>query len=135
MLDALVIGAGPAGLMAAGVLAGQGVRVVVAEAMPTPARKFLMAGKSGLNLTKDEPREAFQAHYGGAAPGLRPPPGYLGEEERAASAEQMEARDDEDAEEHGFDHDQGDGAAANFEHLLERGLDPHRRDRDQKRPA
>jgi len=57
--DALIIGAGPAGLMAAEVLGGQGARVVVAEAMPTPARKFLMAGKSGLNLTKNEPFEAF----------------------------------------------------------------------------
>ena len=75
--SALVIGAGPAGLMAAEVLAGQGARVVVTEAMPTPARKFLMAGKSGLNLTKDEPWEAFQARFGGSAPGLRPPPGYL----------------------------------------------------------
>ena len=72
-----VIGGGPAGLMAAEALATQGHRVVVAEAMPTPARKFLMAGKSGLNLTKDEPWEVFQAHYGGSAPGLRPPPGYL----------------------------------------------------------
>ncbi|WP_374633606.1 NAD(P)/FAD-dependent oxidoreductase [Paracoccus sp. (in: a-proteobacteria)] len=71
---ALVIGAGPAGLMAAEVLAGQGVPVVVAEAMPTPARKFLMAGKSGLNLTKDEPREAFQARFSGALPRT---PGYL----------------------------------------------------------
>ncbi|MEF9603487.1 TIGR03862 family flavoprotein [Paracoccus sp. PXZ] len=73
----MVIGAGPAGLMAAEVLAGQGVRVVVAEAMPTPARKFLMAGKSGLNLTRNEPWARFVTHYGGSAPGLRPPPEYL----------------------------------------------------------
>ena len=72
-----MIGAGPAGLMAAEVLAGQGARVVVAESMPTPARKFLMAGKSGLNLTKDEPAGIFATHFGGSAPGLRPPPGYL----------------------------------------------------------
>lgn len=80
-----MIGAGPAGLMAAEVLAGQGIRVLVAEAMPTPARKFLMAGKSGLNLTRDEPPAVFAARYGGSAP--RPdspstglsgrPPGYL----------------------------------------------------------
>ncbi|WP_287886517.1 MULTISPECIES: NAD(P)/FAD-dependent oxidoreductase [Paracoccus] len=76
-MEALVIGAGPAGLMAAEVLAGQGARVVVAEAMPTPARKFLMAGKSGLNLTRDEAWELFVTRYGGAAPGLRPPPEYL----------------------------------------------------------
>ncbi|TRW98872.1 TIGR03862 family flavoprotein [Paracoccus sp. M683] len=64
-MDALVIGAGPAGLMAAEQLAAPGRRVVVAEAMPTPARKFLMAGKSGLNLTKDEPFEAFAARVSG----------------------------------------------------------------------
>lgn len=61
--QALVIGAGPAGLMAAEVLAGQGARVTLAEAMPTPARKFLMAGKSGLNLTKDEEAQAFRARF------------------------------------------------------------------------
>lgn len=76
-VEALVIGAGPSGLMAAEVLAGCGARVVVAEAMPTPARKFLMAGKSGLNLTKAEPLPAFAAHYGGSAPVLRTPPGYF----------------------------------------------------------
>ena len=52
MTTALVIGAGPAGLMAADVLSQAGLRVVVAEAMPSAGRKFLMAGKSGLNLTK-----------------------------------------------------------------------------------
>lgn len=64
MTDALVIGAGPAGLMAAEALALAGRRVLVAEAKSTPARKFLMAGKSGLNLTKDEPLPAFLAAYG-----------------------------------------------------------------------
>ena len=54
MSTALVIGAGPAGLMAAEVLAGAGVAVTLADQMPSPARKFLMAGKSGLNLTKAE---------------------------------------------------------------------------------
>lgn len=69
-IDALVIGAGPAGLMAAGALAGAGRRVVVAEARPSPARKFLMAGKSGLNLTKNEPAADFLRAYG--APWLEP---------------------------------------------------------------
>ena len=61
--DALVIGAGPAGLMAAETMAARGLRVVVAEAKPSIGRKFLMAGKSGLNVTKDEPLPAFTAHY------------------------------------------------------------------------
>ncbi|MCU9848018.1 TIGR03862 family flavoprotein [Defluviimonas sp. WL0024] len=61
--DALVIGAGPAGLMAAEALAAAGRRVVICEAKPSPARKFLMAGKSGLNLTKDEPFADFVARY------------------------------------------------------------------------
>ena len=61
--DALVIGAGPAGLMAAEELARAGRQVVVAEAKPSPARKFLMAGKSGLNITKDAPAAAFLAAY------------------------------------------------------------------------
>jgi len=68
----LVIGAGPAGLMAAEEMAKAGLSVTVAEAKPSPARKFLMAGKSGLNLTKDEPFEAFLAAYGAQAETLRP---------------------------------------------------------------
>lgn len=62
--QALVIGAGPAGLMAAEALAGAGRRVVICEAKPSPARKFLMAGKSGLNLTRDEPLPTFLSAYG-----------------------------------------------------------------------
>jgi len=71
-VDSLVIGAGPAGLMAAEALARAGRRVTVAEAKPSPARKFLMAGKSGLNLTRDEAPAAFLSHYGDAAPHLAP---------------------------------------------------------------
>ena len=62
-MTALVIGAGPAGLMAAEALADAGHQVVVAEGKPSPARKLLMAGKSGLNVTKAEPLEAFAAVY------------------------------------------------------------------------
>ncbi|WP_412551591.1 TIGR03862 family flavoprotein [Shimia sp. MIT910701] len=72
MSDALIIGAGPAGLMAADVISAAGHTVVVAESKPSVARKFLMAGKSGLNLTKDEPFETFLSHYHEAAPTLRP---------------------------------------------------------------
>lgn len=61
--DALVVGAGPAGLMAADVMSAAGLSVVIAEAKPSPARKFLMAGKSGLNLTKIEDEAAFFAAY------------------------------------------------------------------------
>ncbi|ARC87472.1 TIGR03862 family flavoprotein [Rhodovulum sp. MB263] len=71
-LPALVVGAGPAGLMAAEALGAAGVPVAIAEAMAAPARKFLMAGKSGLNLTRDEPFESFLAAYAEAAPRLRP---------------------------------------------------------------
>ena len=72
MTRALVIGAGPAGLMAADMLSAAGVSVMVAEARPSPARKLLMAGKSGLNLTRDAPFETFLAAYEEAAPHLRP---------------------------------------------------------------
>lgn len=72
MKQAVVIGAGPAGLMAAEEMARAGLRVSVAEAKPSPARKFLMAGKSGLNLTKNEGAEACLAAYGDAVPPLRP---------------------------------------------------------------
>lgn len=71
-VDALIIGAGPAGLMAAEVLAKAGRRVMIAEAKPSPARKFLMAGKSGLNLTNAARGGPFLAAYGNAAEALRP---------------------------------------------------------------
>jgi hypothetical protein len=65
-----VIGAGPAGLMAAEVLAQGGAGVTVHDAMPSAGRKFLMAGRGGLNLTHSEPLPAFLARYREAAPWL-----------------------------------------------------------------
>jgi len=61
-----VIGGGPAGLMAAEVLAGAGHSVTVFEAMPTVGRKFLMAGKSGLNITHAEEHASLLSRYGAA---------------------------------------------------------------------
>ncbi|TMV43284.1 FAD-dependent oxidoreductase, partial [Thioclava sp. BHET1] len=69
---ALVIGAGPAGLMAAAELARAGHQVLVTEAKPSAARKFLMAGKSGLNLTKAEAPARFRAAFADAADWLAP---------------------------------------------------------------
>lgn len=71
-MEAVVIGAGPAGLMAAEMLAGQGIAVDLFEAMPSPARKFLRAGIGGLNLTHSQPFARFLAAYGAAAPRLEP---------------------------------------------------------------
>ena len=61
---ALVIGGGPAGLMAAEVLAQAGVAVQLFDAMPSVGRKFLLAGKGGLNLTHSEPAELFASRFG-----------------------------------------------------------------------
>ena len=59
-----VIGGGPAGLMAAEVLRLGGVQVDVFDAMPSLGRKFLMAGKGGMNITHSEAANAFRARYG-----------------------------------------------------------------------
>jgi len=72
MKRAVVIGAGPAGLMAAETMAAAGLQVTVCDAKPSVGRKFLMAGKSGLNLTKQEESGAFLDAYAEAAPALRP---------------------------------------------------------------
>src|SRR5580765_3558951 len=66
-----VIGAGPAGLMAAEVLAQGGARVILYDRMPSVARKFLLAGRGGLNLTHSEELPRFLARYGAAMPQLR----------------------------------------------------------------
>ena len=70
--QAAVIGAGPAGLMAAEVLAGAGVKVDVFDGMPSVGRKFLLAGKGGLNLTHAEPEALLRTRYRTAEPWLTP---------------------------------------------------------------
>jgi uncharacterized flavoprotein (TIGR03862 family) len=67
-----VIGGGPAGLMAAEVLAQGGAGVTVFDAMPSAGRKFLMAGRGGLNLTHSEALPEFLRRYGAATPLLAP---------------------------------------------------------------
>ena len=72
MKKVIVIGAGPAGLMAAEVLAAAGTEVHVMDAMPSAGRKFLLAGKGGLNLTHSDPPEIFVSRYGACADTLAP---------------------------------------------------------------
>src|SRR3981189_1164708 len=67
-----IIGAGPAGLRAAEVLAQGGAYVTVYDAMPSAGRKLLMAGRGGLNLTHSEPLATFLPRYGHATPRLTP---------------------------------------------------------------
>jgi uncharacterized flavoprotein (TIGR03862 family) len=69
---AAVIGAGPAGLMAAEMLSAGGMAVTVYDRMPSVGRKFLMAGRGGLNLTHSERLDIFLARYGAASAHLRP---------------------------------------------------------------
>lgn len=85
-VDALVIGAGPSGLMAADVLSAAGHRVILTDAMPSPGRKFLMAGKSGLNLTFDASPEAFGAVYGDTTGVIRDAVAKFGPQEAVAWA-------------------------------------------------
>jgi uncharacterized flavoprotein (TIGR03862 family) len=66
-----VIGAGPAGLMAAEVMAQAGARVTIFDRMPAAGRKFLLAGRGGLNLTHSEPLDKFLSRYGASTPNLR----------------------------------------------------------------
>lgn len=67
-----IIGGGPAGLMAAEALTAHGISVDLFDAMPSLGRKFLMAGKSGLNLTHTEPFAAFLGRFGAAQGNLQP---------------------------------------------------------------
>jgi uncharacterized flavoprotein (TIGR03862 family) len=66
-----VVGGGPAGLMAAEALAAAGVAVDLYDAMPSVGRKFLLAGRGGLNLTHSEPDARLRTRYGAAEPALR----------------------------------------------------------------
>ena len=70
--SAAVIGGGPAGLMAAEVLAQGGLPVDLYDSMPSAGRKFLVAGKGGLNLTHSEPFEQFLDRYGARRAQLEP---------------------------------------------------------------
>ena len=70
--DVAIIGGGPAGLMAAEVLSRAGLSVHLFDAMPSVGRKFLLAGKGGMNLTHAEPLPAFVSRYGTQAERLRP---------------------------------------------------------------
>jgi uncharacterized flavoprotein (TIGR03862 family) len=71
-LNVAVIGGGPAGLMAAEVLAQRGVQVDVYDAMPSVGRKFLMAGKGGMNITHAEPLDDLLARYGARRAQIEP---------------------------------------------------------------
>jgi uncharacterized flavoprotein (TIGR03862 family) len=67
-----IIGGGPAGLMAAEVISAQGIHIDVYDSMPSLGRKFLMAGKSGLNITHSEPFEQFVARFGNRRAQIEP---------------------------------------------------------------
>lgn len=70
--SAIIIGGGPAGLMAAEVLATAGIAVDLFDAMPSVGRKFLLAGKGGMNITHSEPLEPFLGRYGARREALEP---------------------------------------------------------------
>ena len=72
LTEVAVIGAGPAGLMAAEVLVQAGAAVTVFDAMPSAGRKFLMAGKGGMNITHSEPLDDFLARYDNQTQALNP---------------------------------------------------------------
>ncbi len=86
---AAVIGGGPAGLMAAETLSAQGIAVDVYDAMPSVGRKFLLAGKGGMNLTHSEPPERFNERYGAGRADLEPMLKHFGASELRAWAAQL----------------------------------------------
>jgi len=71
-VDVAIVGGGPAGLMAAEVLSRAGLAVHLFDAMPSVGRKFLLAGKGGLNLTHAEPLDDFVTRYGAAQDRVQP---------------------------------------------------------------
>jgi hypothetical protein len=71
-LQVAIVGGGPAGLIAADVLACAGVQVDLFDAMPSVGRKFLLAGKGGLNLTHNEPLERFIGRFGARSASMEP---------------------------------------------------------------
>lgn len=87
--DCLVVGSGPAGLMAADVVSTAGHSVLLIDTKPSFGRKFLMAGKSGLNLTMDEAPSEFAARYLDAAPQLQSALGGFGPNEVVAFSEAL----------------------------------------------
>ncbi len=88
-LQVAIIGGGPAGLMAAEVLLNSSVKVSLYEAMPSPGRKFLVAGKGGLNLTHSEPYEDFLSRYGSRRPQIEPLLDVFGPKELCAWADAL----------------------------------------------
>lgn len=88
-VDAAVMGGGPAGLMAAEMLAQGGARVAVFDAMPSVGRKFLLAGKGGLNLTHSEPATLFASRYGARQAQVQPLLQAFGAAELRAWAEAL----------------------------------------------
>ena len=72
VLDVAIVGGGPAGLMAAELLSSWGRKVHLFDAMPSVGRKFLLAGRGGLNLTHSEPAQLFEGRYGAQRPHLAP---------------------------------------------------------------
>src|SRR5476649_1406896 len=69
--DVLVVGGGPAGLRAAELVSAAGFQTALADHKPSVGRKFLVAGRGGLNLTHSEPVENFPVRYGASAERLR----------------------------------------------------------------
>ncbi|MEB0058523.1 TIGR03862 family flavoprotein [Variovorax sp. LG9.2] len=84
--NVVVIGGGPAGLMAAEVLSAAGAKVQLYDAMPSVGRKFLLAGKGGLNLTHSEPFNIFASRFGDRRAALQPMLDAFGPEQLRAWA-------------------------------------------------